>query len=448
VAGRRPAFPNIGWDPTPGDVDDTRDLAKKLGGLASDLSTTLRELERIEAGAWKGKTAVAFTEYVGKDVTPLIRKSHDSFDKASRALHRWANELLDFQDEANRLEKSAGEKLEARETAQQKADAKGDGKGSEELGKASGAVDEITGKVDDLEDRYKRAAGNISKELDKAGDIAPDEPGFWDKLTKGVSDAWDATGQWIKDHADMIKLIGDLLSDLSGRSGHAGDHHAALPSPGSDLRYGCTHREWAGTGGARSGQGSRSRCELDAARAGRRGIDAGIGMFSKGIKVVGETPALAKAAALGEGFQASSIGNSRILMAFGEKAQGLTGGLGKAGLVKIGGKSTDVWKVEHATSGLMSRMGGLASAGYHEGQWVGSKGLNLIPGVTINPLGAGIAIDAGAKIFPKITSIHQHVGDALFPGDQFEKSASGLSGRVTVRVNVRRRPDRAPPHAA
>lgn len=431
MAGKRPAFPNIGWDPTPGDVDDTRDLAKKLGGLASDLGTTLRELERIEAGAWKGKTAVAFTEYVGKDVTPLIRKSHDSFDKASRALHRWANELLDFQDEANRLEKSAGEKLEARETAQQKADEKGDGKGSEELGKASGAVDEITGKVHDLEDRYKRAAGNISKELDKAGDIAPDEPGFWDKLTKGVSDAWDATGQWIKDHADMIKLIGDLLSDLTAVLGLLAI--ITLPFPPLAAIFGTAALIASGLALAAHGLAKWGGADVSWMQMGLDavGMMPGIGMFSKGIKVAGKTDDIAriaadsKVAALGKGFTHTELGSSRILMAFGGASEGLTGGLGKAGLVKIGGMSEHVYEVSHATSGLMSRMGGLASAGYHEGQWLGSKGLNLIPGVNINPLGAGIAIDAGAKIFPKITSIHQHVGEALFPGDQFERSASG-----------------------
>ena len=425
MAGKRPAFPNIGWDPTPGDVDDTRDLAKKLGGLASDLGTTLRELERIEAGAWKGKTAVAFTEYVGKDVTPLIRKSHDSFDKASRALHRWANELLDFQDEANRLEKSAGEKLEARETAQQKADAKGDGKGSEELGKASGAVDEITGKVHDLEDRYKRAAGNISKELDKAGDIAPDEPGFWDKLTKGVSDAWDATGQWIKDHADMIKLIGDLLSDLSAVLGMLAI--ITLPFPPLAAIFGTAALIASGLALAAHGLAKWGGADVSWMQMGLDavGLMPGIGMFSKGIKVVGAGKAAAMAENLGQGFAKTSIGSSRILMAFGKNSSEITGGLGKAGLVKIGGKADDVYEVAHAASGLKSRMGGLAAAGYHEGQWIGSKGLNLVPGVSINPLGAGIAIDAGAKIFPKITSIHQHVGDALFPGDQFEKSATG-----------------------
>ncbi|MFI8926668.1 hypothetical protein ACIG3E_03145 [Streptomyces sp. NPDC053474] len=40
MSGGRPAFPHIGWDPTPGDVQDTRDLARKLGGLARELGTS------------------------------------------------------------------------------------------------------------------------------------------------------------------------------------------------------------------------------------------------------------------------------------------------------------------------------------------------------------------------------------------------------------------------
>ncbi|MFD6295274.1 WXG100 family type VII secretion target [Streptomyces sp. NPDC060235] len=427
MAGQRPAFPHIGWDPTPGDVEDTRELAKKLGNLASELGTALKELEQIEAGAWKGKTAVAFSEYIGKDVTPLIRKSHDSFDKASHALHRWATELHDFQDEATRLEKAAGEKLEAKENAEQKAD----GKGSEELGKASGAVDEVTNKVHDLESRYSLAAGKISKELDKAGDIAPDEPGFWDRLTKGVGDAWDATGQWIKDHADTIKLIGDLLSDLTAVLGLLAI--VTLPFPPLAAIFGTAALIGSGLALAAHGLAKAAGADVSWMQLGMDavGLMPGIGMFSKGIKVTGltshaaELAAATKVGALGKGFQATEIGSSRILMAFGRSSQGLTGGLGKAGLVKIGGMSDHVYEVSHATSGLMSRMGGLAAAGYHEGQWMGSKGLNMVPGVNINPMGAGIAIDAGLKIFPKIVPIHQHIGQALFPGDQFEKAASG-----------------------
>lgn len=420
VAGKRPAFPHIGWDPTPGSVEDTRELARKLRGLASELGTAVSELDRIEAGAWKGETARAFTEYIGKDVTPLIRTSHESFDKASRALHRWAGELQDFQDEADRLEKSAGEKLEAKEKAEQEAE----GKGSEALGKASGAVNEAINQVHDLEERYKRAAGRIGKELDKAGDIAPDEPGFWDKLTRGVAEAWDATGKWIKDHADLIKLIGDLLSDLTAVLGLLAI--ITLPFPPLAAIFGTAALITSGLALAAHGLAKAAGADVSWMQIGMDavGLMPGIGMFSKGTKVVGSAKATATAANLGKGFEATKIGSSRILMAFGKNSADLAGGLGKSGLVKIGGTSEHVYEVAHATSGLRSRMGGLAVAGYHEGQWIGSKGLNMLPGVNINPLGAGIAMDAGLKIFPKIKPIHQHIGEALFPGDQFEKSAS------------------------
>ncbi len=408
MAGKRPAFENIGWDPTPGDVEDTRDLAKKLGGLASDLGTTLRELERIEAGAWKGKTAVAFTEYVGQDVTPLIRKSHESFDKASRALRRWANELHEFQVEANRLEKSAGEKLEAKETAQQKADAKGDGKGSQELGKASGAVDEIIDKVNDLEDRYKRAAGNISKELDKATDIAPDEPGFWDKLGKGISDAWDATGDWLTEHADLIKAIGDMLSNISALMGMLAI--VTLPFPPLAAIFGTAALIGSGLSLAAHGIAMAAGADVSWMTLGTDalGLLPGIGMFGKGVKVVGKTAKLGRAAAktkvaaLGDGFQYTRIGRSRVLMAFGKNSEGLTDGLGKAGLVKIGGFSKHVYEVSHAGSGLASRMGGLVSAGYHEGQWLGTKGINTFMKGNMDPMSDfGRAIDGTLKIAPK-----------------------------------------------
>lgn len=283
MPGRRPAFPHIGWDPTPGDVADTRDLAKTLGGLATDLGEAVRDLDRIDAGAWKGKAANAFVEYVGEDVTPLIRKSHQSFGKASRALHRWSRELQDFQDEADRLEVRAGEKLAAKEKAEKAAE----GKGSKELGEASGEVDEITRKVRDLQDRYNRAAAEITKELDKAGDIAPDEPGFWGKLTQGVKDAWDATTDWVKEHADLIALIGDLLSDLTALLGFLAI--ATLPFPPLAAIFGTAALVTTGLALAAHSIAKAGGADVSWAKIGLDavGLMPGIGMFSKGVKVVG-----------------------------------------------------------------------------------------------------------------------------------------------------------------
>lgn len=396
MAGQR-SFPHIGWDPTPGNVEDTREIAKRLGRLAGELGTAVRELERVETGDWKGKTAVAFSEYIGQDVTPLIRKSHESFDKASRALHRWARELQDFQDEADRLEKSAGEKLEAKEKAKE---------GTEEYGKASGAVTGLISKVHDLEDRYSRAAGHISKELDKAADIAPNEPGFWDKLGSGIADAWDATGDWLKDHADLIKAIGDVLSNITAVLGVLAI--ATLPFPPLAAIFGTAALIGAGLTLAAHGVAKAAGADVSWAQLGLDavGLLPGIGMFGKGAKIVGASKAALTAGRLGKGFEATKIaGGSRIIMSFGKESADIVGGFGKAGLVKIGGWSDEAYQVAHTSSGLMSRMGGLSVAGYHQGQLIGSKGANLIPGVNINPFGAGgIALDAGLKIAPKIYS--------------------------------------------
>ncbi|WP_406443232.1 enoyl-CoA hydratase/isomerase family protein [Streptomyces sp. NBC_01613] len=410
-------------------MDDTRDLAKQIGKLAGELGTAVKELDRIEAGAWKGKTAIAFTDYIGKDVTPLIRKSHDSFDKASRALHRWANELHDFQDRADRLEKSAGEKLSAKADAQAKADQKGDGKGSEELGKASGAVNGVIQKVHELEEEYRLAAQKISKELDKAGDIAPDEPGFWDKLGSGIADAWDATGDWLKDHADMIKMVGDLLSDLSGILGMLAI--ITLPFEPLGAIFGAAALATSGLALLSHGIAKAAGADVSWMQMGfdALGLMPGLGAFGKGVKVADEGIAAARAASeFGKGFQGAELAaGARNIFATGELAGKVEGGLALFGKkVVLGGKFGNIGIITHE-SGAMSRLAGLAEAGYHQGQLMGTKGLKLVSGgkFDVSPLSlGGRALDAGIKIAPKLASIPQHIGEALHPGDSFHDAAT------------------------
>ncbi|MEW2523250.1 enoyl-CoA hydratase/isomerase family protein [Streptomyces sp. NPDC047071] len=411
MSGRRPAFPHIGWDPTPGDVQDTRDLARKLGGLARELGTSVRELERIECGAWKGEAARAFVEYVGADVAPLIRKSHESFSKASRALYRWARELQEFQDEADRLEKAAGDKLEARG----KAEARADGKGSKALAEASGDVTHVTGQVHDLEDRYARAADAIARELDKAGDIAPDEPGFWDRLTKGLADAWDATGKWLKDHADLVKLIGDLLSDLTAVLAVLAI--ATLPFPPLAAVFGTAALLTSGLALASHGIAKAAGADVSWMQLGfdALGLLPGIGALGRGAKVIGQGPADDVARALGKGFKASGPGKARIQLATGGDAGMVSGGLPLLpGKVVIGGKGRNVYTVTHQSSGVMSRMGGVAHAGYLPGQLIGTKGLNLVPKWNVAPVSVGgRVLDGALKIGPKVPYIPGHISEAV-----------------------------------
>ncbi|WP_343236147.1 enoyl-CoA hydratase/isomerase family protein [Streptomyces arenae] len=362
-------------------MEDTRDLAKQLGKLAGELGTALGELERIETGAWKGKTAIAFSEYVGQDVTPLIRKSHESFDKASRALHRWADDLQDFQDRADRLEKSAGDKLNAKAEAEGKAA----GKGSDELAKASSAVDGVIQKVHELEADYRAAARQVSKELDKAGDIAPDEPGFWDKLGKGIEGAWDATGDWIKDHADVFKAIGDLLSLASGVLGLLAIITAPFEPIGAIF-----------AAAAMITSGAALLTHLAAKAAGAEvswteiGFDAlgvlpGVKGLTGSAELAKGANAAARAAELGEGYRGvTSVGKAFVLF----------GPIKAVPMVKLGeGGSRLTLAVE---SGLQN---------IRKGQFLGTQGINLVSGLkfikgadAIAPMGrAGRIIDGSIK---------------------------------------------------
>ncbi|KPI18762.1 hypothetical protein OK074_7845 [Actinobacteria bacterium OK074] len=418
----RPSFPHIGWDPTPGDVEETRELARKLAGLAGELGTAVRELQQIDEGAWKGKTAVAFSDHISTDVTPLIQKSHDSFDKAARALHRWAGQLADFQDEADRLEKEKGQQLDARTKAETKA--KDDGKtSSTELSHASAAVDVVTQKVYDLQTRYQKAAGLISREFDRASDIAPREPNFWDKLGNGIADAWDATGDWLEDHADMIKLVGDLLSDLSGILGML----AILTAPFEPIGA-----IFAAATVVTSGLALLTHLVAKAAGADvswvNIGFDAlgavpGIGAFAKGVKVADGAVAAARAAKLGEGFQGvSTIG--RNIVGVGDNVAGAVS-------FTLKGRKIGIWGTKaggfiSTEGGIMNRISLVAEKNIRNGQLLGT---GRIPGLKkIDSMSTlGRSIDAGIKILPKTISIPSHIGDLkemMSPGDRFHESAT------------------------
>lgn len=422
MAGQRPAFPHIGWDPTPGSVEDTRDLAKQLGKLAGELGTALGELERIETGAWKGKTAIAFSEYVGQDVTPLIRKSHESFDKASRALHRWAGDLQDFQDRADRLEKSAGEKLDAKAKAQAKAGSDG----SMDLGKASSAVDGVIQKVHELEEDYRAAARQVSKELDKAGDIAPDEPGFWDKLGHGIANAWDATGDWLKEHADLIKEIGDILSDVTAILGVLAI--ITLPFEPLGAIFGAAAVLTSGMALLAHSVAKASGADVSWLTMGTDalGLLPGIGLLGKGAKVASKAAAAERIAEFGSGFKVSGIERAFNVIATGDMAKSVEGGIGLLGRrIVLGGAGKDLGLLSHE-SGAMNRLAGLAEAGYHQGQWLGTKGLALAgEKFTVDPLSKlGRGIDVAGKVLPKGISIGLHSGDSANPGDSLQQSAT------------------------
>lgn len=414
----RPSFPNIGWDPAPGDPDLTRKLGKKIGGLADDLDTSVRELERIECGAWKGKTAVAFTGYITEDVTPLLRKAHASFDKASDALDHWARQMEDFQDEANRLEKRAGDALNADAEAEAK---------DKDRSETSQAINDVTDKVNDLERRYKAAAKVTSNKLDKATGLAPDEPGFWEDIANDIGKAWDAAVDWVQKHADLIKMIGDFLSDLTAILGTLAI--ICIPFQPLGAIFGVAALITSGLALASHSLAKAAGADVSWMQIGLDavGLLPGIGLFGKGVKVANMATATTRARGFTSGFKASKLAaGQRNFMATGDLAGKVKGGASLGKRFTLGGKLDDIAVIANDT-GRGNRIVSLGEAGYGQGQWLGTKGLDVLTNgnLAIDSASAmGRAIDGGIKMAPKAFSIPQHVGDAVSPGDRFQEAAA------------------------
>ncbi len=394
------SFPTLGFDPTPGDVLRTRSLAKQIGGVAGELKDTVAELERISCGAWKGKAAVAFADYVSDDVTPKLRKARDSFDKAAHALNRWSNQLDSYQEEAADLEREARrrqqEAEDARVALRTAVGAAEDGGGSEREEKraekdkerkeeaasdADDALQRVIDRAEELRDRYNAAAERITDDLDGAGDMAPNEPGLFDKITGGIADAFGDAVDWVQDHADFIKAIGDLLSTLSGILGVLAIITAPFEPIGAIFAVAAmatsalallTHL----TAMAAGADVSWMDIGIDAL-----GIIPGVKGAIGGAQLAKGTNAVARAAKLGSGYRGvTGIGKTFVLF----------GPLKSFPVIKGG-----------------SRMMLAAESAYQNvrmGQWLGTQGINLIakPLVKADELIApmsnlGRGLDAGIK---------------------------------------------------
>lgn len=231
------SFPHLGWDPTPGDVAGTRAHGRNLSNLAMDIEAALRDLHGTDDGQWVGRSADAFRGSVHEELVPPLRSAHDSFHEAGGSMNRWAGQLADFQAETDRLERQAAaaqQELAAAARAQAGAPANADratlNRLEDRVMQARAATDRVQDRAEELHARYRQAARSVAGSLRHAESIAPDKGIFETVLSVVVGDdaahlithpseAWNTVSDWVHEHADLLKAIGDALSTLSAIAG-------------------------------------------------------------------------------------------------------------------------------------------------------------------------------------------------------------------------------------
>ncbi|WP_432185623.1 putative T7SS-secreted protein [Streptomyces tendae] len=225
-------YPNLGFDPAPGDLETVRLMVGAIGRVSRESGTAHTQLSKIGAsdGIWTGKAADTFAKSVEK-IPPYLKKALDSVGSAHRALSNWETSLDGFQSRARALEEeaaAAARKVGAakgsldglpddtsRMTDKEKEEYERDKKGKKAAyDSANGELEAVRGRAHTLHAEYVTAADTTARTVKEAADDAPPEPGWFDDLVDGftdfLSDAWNVLSD-----PNFWKLVGDILADIA-----------------------------------------------------------------------------------------------------------------------------------------------------------------------------------------------------------------------------------------
>lgn len=169
------SLPHLGFDPAPGDVGLTQNLARRHYQVAQEARQALTGLERLNLSAWQGQAGDAMRA-LQATFPPALRNTASAAETLQAATSSWAGQLSGFQAEADALERqaaTASAQHQALQT-QQAALPPGSRVLAAELESSSTAVSGIQGQAQELHERYLAAAAKTAAD---AGGTS----GLWDK---------------------------------------------------------------------------------------------------------------------------------------------------------------------------------------------------------------------------------------------------------------------------
>ncbi|MGW5737430.1 MULTISPECIES: putative T7SS-secreted protein [Streptomyces] len=206
-----PDYPDLGFNPVPGDCDTVKSLHEKLLDCAKVLQDTHGVVTKLMDGSyWQGDAAVAFREQIQDGPLPKnLGNAANSIRKAARHLARWHDELDGFRARAKRLNDDAKDARAALEAAKGRVESAAEDpnmkkkEGSRQHDDAHKALSRANGRVVDAQEALDRilarARGLAHEHEEKAGyragkireathKLAPHEPGLFDKAIDWVDE--------------------------------------------------------------------------------------------------------------------------------------------------------------------------------------------------------------------------------------------------------------------
>ncbi|GAB7032493.1 putative T7SS-secreted protein [Streptomyces sp. NPDC021749] len=243
------SFPGLQFNPAPGTKQAIQDLVDYLSKAHKDINSAQEALVGTYGDSdWTGDAADAFRMKT-RALPKLLQAASNSFGGACKALSDWHMELEILQSKASAFEKQAKSARERVGQAENNPDVgliSDDGtinvpvlmsddelarhnNAVRELNAATSQLQEIIADATSLKGQHESLAGLVASRLAAAGEQAPDEPGFFDKLMdglvelgKGILSIQNDLVNWVKEHANAIAAVGDVLALVSTAIGFIG----------------------------------------------------------------------------------------------------------------------------------------------------------------------------------------------------------------------------------
>lgn len=167
------SLPHLGFDPAPGDVGLTRNLARHHHQVAQEARQALAQVERLNLSPLRGRAGDALRA-VQATFPPALRKTASSAEALQAAASSWASQLSAFQAEADALERQAAHATAHQQALQTRQAALPPGAPvlNNDLKSASATIGGIQRQAQELHERYLAAAGKTAAD-------AGDQSGLW-----------------------------------------------------------------------------------------------------------------------------------------------------------------------------------------------------------------------------------------------------------------------------
>lgn len=221
------SLPVLGFDPAPGDVNLTRNLAQQHSLVAQEARQVLALVERLNLSPLQGRTADALRT-IQATFPPALRSTVSTAETLQAAASSWANQLSGFQAEADALERQAAAATTHQQAlqAQQATMPPGSVVLTADLQTAATTVTGIHSQAQELHQRYLAAAS-------KTAAAVGDHPSAWERtepvrkvlelvlapLDMVAADHWVSAlkevagvpSEWVAEVDEKIKAVNALI---------------------------------------------------------------------------------------------------------------------------------------------------------------------------------------------------------------------------------------------